>query len=303
MNVRRRDRHVSPLADRPDVPGRLRVQRRAVRCRRHQGRRVHDQLQAGHADRELPVPHELDDLPGDHSAEGLRRPLREDAADDRRLQPGGIHPRRQRPLRPQPELVGRIGPARRRRRDARRGHGDHQCADRRPARPAQRRRLLQQQGAVQQPEHPDLQGPWRDAPRDPDARRPEGQRAVRQARAPGDRAHAQPAGHHQDALQRQRRPGQRLAVRPGLPVHGGTARRCTAPQGPAEGQRADRRGRPQEGLEGAARDLPDGRAAAASRRSSSRPSSRSAAPSTSRSSRAPSTTRAPRRRRRGSTTP
>ena len=40
---RRRHRDVSPPADRPDVAGRLRLQRRALGCRRHQGRRVHDQ--------------------------------------------------------------------------------------------------------------------------------------------------------------------------------------------------------------------------------------------------------------------
>ena len=37
------------------------------------------------AGRELPVPHELDDLPGDHPPEGLRRPVRVDPADDGRV--------------------------------------------------------------------------------------------------------------------------------------------------------------------------------------------------------------------------
>ncbi len=85
-----------PPAHGPDLAGRLRVQRRALDRRRHEGRRLHGHVQAGHADGELPVPHELDDVPGDHPAEGLRRPVREDAADHRRLQPRRVHAGRQR---------------------------------------------------------------------------------------------------------------------------------------------------------------------------------------------------------------
>ena len=52
----------------PDSQADLRVQRHALRGGHQQGRRLHDQVQAGHAVRELLVPHELDDLPGDHPA-------------------------------------------------------------------------------------------------------------------------------------------------------------------------------------------------------------------------------------------
>ncbi len=118
----------TPPAHRPDLAGRLRLQRRALDRRRDEGRRLHRPVQAGHADGELPVPHELVDVPGDHPAQELRRAVRDDAADDRRLQPRRVHPGRQRPLRPQPELVGRLGAARRRRRDARRADRDQQRA-------------------------------------------------------------------------------------------------------------------------------------------------------------------------------
>ena len=53
---------------------------------------------------------------------------------------------------------------------------------------------------------------------DPDARRSAERVLVRQARAPGDRAHARPAADRQDALQQPGRSRQRLAVRAGLPV-------------------------------------------------------------------------------------
>ena len=94
-----------------DVAGRFGVQRRALRRRRDEGRRLHDQVQARHPDGELPVPHELDDLPGDHPAEGLRRDVREDAADDGRLQPRRLHAGRQR----QATTATRTGGAARRR--------------------------------------------------------------------------------------------------------------------------------------------------------------------------------------------
>ena len=65
---RRRHRDVPPPAHGSDVAGRLGVQRRALGRGRGQGRRLHDHVQARHAHGELPVPHELDDLPGDHPA-------------------------------------------------------------------------------------------------------------------------------------------------------------------------------------------------------------------------------------------
>ena len=90
---RRRHRDVPPAAHGPDVAGRLGLQRRALGRRRQQGRRLHDHVQARYADRELPVPHQQHHLPGDHPPQGLRRPVREDAADHGRLQPGRVHAR------------------------------------------------------------------------------------------------------------------------------------------------------------------------------------------------------------------
>ena len=69
--------------------------------------------------------------------------------------------------------------------------------------------------AVQQLERADLHRARRDASRDADAGRRQ-QPVLGQPGAPGDRADARPAGDHQDAVQRPRRPRQRLAVRAGL---------------------------------------------------------------------------------------
>ena len=66
----------------------------------------------------------------------------------------------ERQVRPQPQLVGRLGSARRHRLHARRRHGDHERAARRSGRPACRAPCTSRQPrAVQQPEHPALEGP------------------------------------------------------------------------------------------------------------------------------------------------
>ena len=147
--------------------------------------------------------------------------LREDAADDRRVQAHRVHAGRRREVRPQSRLVGRHGAARRRRRHLLHGRrGGRRGAARRPDRPDQPDPLRDGPRALQQLERADLQRAR--------ARRTARSRMrvdVKQPvqglpRPPGDRALARPAGDRQDAVQRLRRPRQRLAVRAGLPVDG-----------------------------------------------------------------------------------
>ena len=81
-------------------------------------RRLHRRLHAGCSDGEFPVPDEQHDLPVDHPSGRLQgRDVHDDAADDGCVQPRLVHARRRREVRPQPELVGRKGASRRRRRD------------------------------------------------------------------------------------------------------------------------------------------------------------------------------------------
>ena len=274
------------------------LQRRALARRRHEGRRLHVSFKLDTPTASFPyltssTTYQAIILPKDYS-----RPVREDAADHGRLQPRRVHPGRQRPLRPQPELVGRLGTARRRRCDARRGHGDHQRPDRRPARPAQQHRVREQPRAVQQLERPDLLGPGRHAPADPDARRPEERCSRTSASARRSRSRSTGRQIVKTLFNNFADLGNES---PFAPVYPSTAKGPAAAQGPREGQGADR-GRPASSRAGRRSSSPSRpQSSRSSPRSSSRRSSRSAATSRSRSSPAPSTTRAPRRRRRGST--
>ena len=115
---RRRDRDVQP-PDRPEcgLRGAVRLQGRSRSGRREEDQRLHDRLLSPGRERDLPVPDEQLDLPGDHPAGELQaRHVRDDASDDRAVQAHHVQPRRRSDVRSQPRLVGRQVPARRGRR-------------------------------------------------------------------------------------------------------------------------------------------------------------------------------------------
>ena len=170
---------------------------------------------------------------------------------------------------------------------------------RRPARPAQRHRVREQPRAVQQLERPDLQGPRRDAPRDPDARR---RPACSRTSACARRSRSRSTGR------RSSRPCSTAS-----PTSATTRRSRRSTRRPsavaqrhqdiAKAKAADRGRRPASPAGRPSSSRTRRQSCRSSHRSSSRRSSRSAATSSVKILTAPSTTRAPRRRRRGSTSP
>ena len=178
-------------AARSYVAGPLGIQGRALTEWNHAGRRRPDGgVQARRADRQLPVPDELDDVPGDHPAGELRAgDLRHEAPDDRRLSADGVLARSERHLRAVPRMVGRNGTAGRRRWHLLL----HGCSGRRglalgQPRSVQRHHARVGSAALQQLVDPDLRDALRWTSRALHARRPAA--VQRLPGSPGGCAHA-----------------------------------------------------------------------------------------------------------------
>ena len=241
---RRRHRDVSPPAHGPDLAGRLRLQRRALRRRRQ---KVDDFTITFKLDTPVAnfpyltssTTYQAIILPKDYVGPFEKTPQTTGAFNLVAYTPG-VSARYER----NPNWWGGAAPLDGVDVHARRRHGDHQRAARRSDRPDQgityggsralfnnsNVQIFKARGAT----HREIPMNVHDGV------------LAGQARAPGDRAHARPPADHQEPLQQPRRPRQRLAVRARLPVDREGA---SAPQGHRQGQAAHRRRRPVQGLE------------------------------------------------------
>ena len=119
---------------------------------------AHRRVPPRRAERELPLPDELDDVPGDHPARRLPGGhVHQEAADDGRLPADVVDAGRRRQVRPVPWLVGRDDAARRRGRDLLLERRRGRCrAPRRRDRPHRPDRRHERKEPAQQFRHQDL---------------------------------------------------------------------------------------------------------------------------------------------------
>ena len=199
----------------------------------------------GGAERQLPVPDVLGQLQHDHPAVRLRPvEVAEHVHRHRPVHLEVLHPEGRRVVHRQPVLLGDEGAARAdqlhvlRHADAR--HPGADGRHHRRARPVLRLRRRAAPGGRLQRHQAQVER----APRAVHALRPG--TVHRPAGTPGDRPDARPAGDRHGAVQGLRGPGQRLAVRPRVPVHQHHGR-AARPE-PRAGQVAAGGGGPQRGL-------------------------------------------------------
>ena len=257
---RRRRRRDLQAARRPErrLAGALRVQGRALARQASRRSTTSRRVPPRRADGELPLPDELDDLPGDHPADELQaRHVHEDAADDGRLPAHVVHPGGRRQVRPQPGWWGGTAPLD--------GVDVTYYSDDAAVIVGAAREARSTSSARSSSRRAGRCSATRTSRSSPPAARRTGrcrcgsmlkQPAQETARAPGDRADARPAGDRQDAVQQVRRRRQRLAVRARLPVHG--QERAAAQKDLAQAKQLMAQAGLPEGLQDHAHDREDG---------------------------------------------